>query len=392
MNNNLSGKYAIVGVGQSPLGKVPELGPIGLFAVAAKNAIEDAGLNKGEIDGLITRGPDDIYCHHQRVGEALGLNVSFSTSTNNGGASQALGVAMACMAIEAGLCHTVIAGYGRDTWSRTHRNTTAKQRVATRSESMSAREFGPEFGQFGAPVNYAISARRHMQLYGTTKEHLGAIAVAFRNHATKNPYAFLRKPLTIEEYLNARLIVEPLSLYDCSVFIDGAGVVVVTSAERARDLKKPPAYILGFGCGNRLTGWLADDNMITTGAKEAGETAYRMAGIGPADVDTAQIYDCFTQMVLLQIEDYGFCKKGEGGPFVGSGALGLNGALPTNTSGGQLSEGHIEGMLQVVEGVRQIRHEYGPDRQVADAEIALVTGHGGNTVCQTALILGRQAS
>jgi acetyl-CoA acetyltransferase len=132
--------------------------------------------------------------------------------------------------------------------------------------------------------------------------------------------------------------------------------------------------------------------MITTGAKEAGETAYRMAGIGPRDIDTAQIYDCFTQMVLLQLEDYGFCAKGEGGPFANSGALELNGALPTNTSGGQLSEGHIEGMLQIVEGVRQVRREYGPDRQVKDAEIALVTGHGGNTVCQSALILGRQAS
>lgn len=392
MSNNLRGKYAIVGVGQSPLGKVPDLGPIGLFAVAAKNAIEDAGLSKADVDGLITRGPDDIYCHHQRVGQALGLNVTFSTSTDNGGASQILGVTMACMAIDTGLCHTVIVGYGRDTWSRTHRSAEAKRLVATRNEALSNREIGPEFGQFGAPANYAIAARRHMHLYGTTKEHLGAIAVAFRNHATKNPCAFLRDPLTIDEYLNARLIVDPLGLYDCSVFIDGAGAVVVTSAERAKDLRKPPAYILGFGFGNRLKGWFADDNMLTTGAREAGETAYRMAGIGPKDVDTAQVYDCFTQMVLLQLEDYGFCKKGEGGPFAASGALESEGALPTNTSGGQLSEGHVEGMLQILEGARQIRHEYGPDRQVNDAEIALVAGHGGNTVCQSALILGRQAS
>lgn len=392
MNHSLRGKYAIVGVGQSPLGKVPDLGPTGLFAVAAKNAIEDAGLSKADVDGLITRGPDDVYCHHQRVGQALGTNVTFSTSTDNGGASQVLGVAMACMAIDAGLCQTVIVGYGRDTWSRTHRSATAKSMVATRGESLSTREFGPEFGQFGAPARYAIAARRHMQLYGTTKEQLGAIALAFRNHAIKNPYAFLREPLTLEDYLNARLIVEPLGLYDCSIFIDGAGAVVVTSAERARDLRHPPAIILGFGFGNRLKGWFADDNMITTGAREAGEAAYRMAGVGPEDVDTAQIYDCFTHMVLLQLEDYGFCKKGEGGPFAASGALGLGGSLPTNTSGGQLSEGHVEGMLQILEGVRQIRHEYGPDRQVKDAKIALVTGHGGNTVCQSALILGRQAS
>ncbi|MGH7848319.1 MAG: thiolase family protein [Candidatus Binatia bacterium] len=392
MSNNLRGKYAIVGVGQSPLGKVPDLGPIGLFAVAAKNALEDAGLSKDEVDGLITRGPDDVYCHHQRVGQALGMNVTFSTSTDSGGASQVLSVAMACMAIDAGLCHTVITGYGRDTFSRTHRSVTAKRQVSTRDESLSTREFGPEFGQFGAPINYAISARRHMQLYGTKKEQLGAIAVAFRNHASKNSNAFFRQKLTMEEYLGARLIVDPFCLYDCSIFVDGAGAVVVTSAERARHLKKSPAYILGFGFGNRLSGWFNDDNMITTGAKEAGEGAYRMAGVSPADVDTAQIYDCFTQMVLLQLEDYGFCKKGEGGPFAGSGALEFGGSLPTNTSGGQLSEGHVEGMLQVVEGVRQVRREYGPDRQVKDAEIALVTGHGGNTVCQSALILGREAS
>jgi acetyl-CoA acetyltransferase len=196
----------------------------------------------------------------------------------------------------------------------------------------------------------------------------------------------------MQEYLSARLIVDPLGLYDCSIYIDGAAAVVVTSAERAKDLKKPPAYIWGFGFGNRLTGWFTADNMITTGAREAGEAAYRMAGIGPDDVDTAQLYDCFTQMVLLQLEDYGFCKKGEGGPFAESGALGLDGCLPTNTSGGQLSEGHTEGMLQLVEGVRQIRHDHIVDRQVRDAEIALVSGHGGNTVCQSALILGREVS
>ena len=273
MSTNLSGKYAIVGVGQSPLGKVPEMGPIGLFAVAAKNAIEDAGLKKEDVDGLITRGPDDVYCHHQKVGEALGLNVTFSTSTANGGASQTMAVAMACMAIEAGVCNTVVVGYGRDTWSRTHRTAEAKQAVASRPRTYS--EFGSEFGQFGAPVNYAIAARRHMERFGTTKAQLGAIAVAFRKHARKNPHAFMQKPLDLDEYLSARLIVDPLCLYDCSVFIDGAGAVVVTTAERARDLRQPPAYVLGFGFGNRLSGWFTDDNMITTGAREAGEAAYR---------------------------------------------------------------------------------------------------------------------
>ena len=136
-------------------------------------------------------------------------------------------------------------------------------------------------------------------------------------------------------------------------------------------------------------GWFADDNMVVTAAKQSGERAYAMAGVGPRDIDTAQIYDCFTYMVLTQLEDYGFCKKGEGGDFVASGALRMDGALPSNTSGGQLSEAHAEGMLQLVEGARQMRHTYAADRQVRDAEIALVSGHGGNQVCHSTLILGR---
>ncbi len=386
---NLRGKYAIVGVGQSPLGKVPDMGPLDLLAVASKNAIEDAGLSKSDIDGLITRGPDDINVHHQRLGQLLGIDVRYSTSTDNGGASQVLNIAMACMAIEAGMCDTVLCGFGRDSWSRTHRDATSKMRVSTQHESLQRQEFGPEFGLYGAPANYAMAARRHMQLYGTTKEQLGSIAIAFREHAIRNPYAFIRDPLTMEDYLTARTIVEPLNFYDCSIFADAAGAVVVTSLERARDLKQEPAHILGFGFGNNLRGWYHGDHMVNTGAKQAGETAYHMAGVEPKDIDTAQIYDCFTHMVLLQLEDYGFCAKGEGGQFAASGALKLDGILPTNTSGGQLSEAHAEGMLQVVEGVHQVRHDYGSDRQVKDAELVLVTGHGGATVCQSALILGR---
>jgi len=165
--------------------------------------------------------------------------------------------------------------------------------------------------------------------------------------------------------------------------------VIVTSAARAKDLRQPPVLIKGFGTHNNTRGWFADDNMVVTAAKQAGEAAYRMAGLGPQDVDTAQIYDCFTYMVLTQLEDYGFCKKGEGGPFVASGALRIGGALPCNTSGGQLSESHCEGMLQIVEGVRQMRHTYPEHRQVKDAEIALISGHGGNQVCHSTLILGR---
>lgn len=167
------------------------------------------------------------------------------------------------------------------------------------------------------------------------------------------------------------------------------GAVVVTSLDRAKDLPHKPVIVRGFGSHNNLTGWWVGDNMVHTAARQSGEMAYRMAEVDPQDIDTAQLYDCFTYMVLAQIEDYGFCEKGAGGEFIASGALRLNGAIPTNTSGGQLSEGHVEGMLQVVEGVRQLRHEYPAERQVPNARLALISGHGGNTVCHTTLILER---
>jgi acetyl-CoA acetyltransferase len=380
---------AIVGIGNSRLGRVPGVSSLDLLVEAMRNAIDDAGLRVTDIDGIICRGPDESYAHHQRIGERLGINARFSTSLDNGGASQILSVALATMAIKSGMATTVICGYGRDAWSRTHVTEEARVRNETRPESQRAQEFGPEYGYFGAVAAHAFGATRHMHLYGTTRDHFGEIAVAFREHALRNPDAQMKKPLTIEQYHEAKQIVSPFGMFDCSLRSDGAGAVIVTSRERARDLRQPAVPIKGFGSFNNLRGWFADDNMVTTAAKKSGEAAYAMAGIGPEDVDTAQIYDCFTYMVLTQLEDYGFCKKGEGGDFVASGALRMGGRLPTNTSGGQLSESHVEGMLQVVEGARQMRHTYPAERQVKDAEIALVSGHGGNQVCHSTLILGR---
>ena len=327
---------AIVGTATSRLGKVPGTSSLDLMVEAIRNALDDAGLKASDVDGVLCRGPDDSYSHHQLVAERLGVNARFSTTLTNGGASQIMSVALAVMAIRFGLAKTIVCGFARDTWSRTHANEEVRVRNETRPEAMLAREFGPEYGYYGATAAHAFGATRHMHLYGTTRDHFGEIAVAFREHALRNPQAQMKKPLSIEDYHAGRLIVAPFGIYDCSLRSDAAG-----------------------------------------------------AGLGPQDVDTAQIYDCFTYMVLTQLEDYGFCKKGEGGPFVASGALRLGGALPCNTSGGQLSESHCEGMLQIVEGVRQMRHTYPEHRQVKDAEIALISGHGGNQVCHSTLILGR---
>ncbi len=386
--NAFRDKYAIVGTGKSRLGQVG-LNSLALLEAAIKAALDDAGLTNKDVDGVVVRGPDDVYSHHQLVAARLGIDVDFSTSLDNGGASQILAIILAVMAIEAGLATTVVCGYGRDSWTRTHSEGRGHAQNDLIPAAQRPREHGPEFGHFGAVSQHAFGARRHMFEYGTTRKDFAAIATAFREHALRNPEAQMKKPLTIDDYFKARLVVDPFGLFDCSLNSDGAGAVVVTSTERAKSLKRKPVLIKGFASHNNTKGWIQEDHMLSTGAVESGARAFKMAGLGPKEVDTAQIYDCFTYMVLTQLEDYGFCKKGEGGEFVRSGALRLDGALPTNTSGGQLSEAHVEGMLQIVEGARQLQGIYGADRQVPDAEIALISGHGGNQVCHSTLILGR---
>lgn len=383
-------KYAIVGTATSDLGRTG-MDSLALLEQAMRRAIDDAGLKVSDIDGIVCRGPDDVYTHHQRMGQRLGIDVRFGTSLDNGGASQILAVELACMAIEAGLATTVITGYGRNSWTRTHNNAGNRTKMELVPDDQLPKEFAPEYGYYGAPGTHAFGARRHMFEFGTTREQFGAVALAFREHALRNPNAVMKKPLTMEEYLTARYIAEPFGLYDCSLVSDGAGATIVTTLDRAKHLKQPPVVIKGFGTFNNSRGWFADDHMIRTAAIGSGQQAFKMAGLTAKDVDVAEIYDCFTYMVVAQLEDYGFCKKGEGGPFVASGALRMGGAIPTNTSGGQLSEAHVEGMLQVVEGVRQLRHTYPAERQVKDAEIALVSGHGGHTVCHSTLLLGRAA-
>jgi acetyl-CoA acetyltransferase len=386
--SSLRDKYAIVGTGKSRLGQVGA-NSLALLEEAIKNALDEAGLAKKDVDGLVVRGADDIYAFHQLAAARLGIDVNFSTSLDNGGASQILAIILAIMAIEAGLATTVVCGYGRDSWTRTHQKGVGIAQNDLIPAAQRPREHGPEFGHFGAVSHHAFGARRHMFEYGTTRRDFAAIATAFREHALRNPEAVMKKPMTIDDYFAARLVVDPFGLFDCSLNSDGAGAVVVTSAERAKSLRQKPVLIKGFATHNNTKGWLEENHMLSTGAVESGARAFRMAGLGAKDVDTAQIYDCFTYMVLTQLEDYGFCKKGEGGAFVSSGALRRDGSLPTNTSGGQLSEAHVEGMLQIVEGARQLQGVYGPDRQVRDAEIALISGHGGNQVCHSTLILGR---
>jgi acetyl-CoA acetyltransferase len=392
MSQSLADKYAIVGIGQSDIGELPGRSAFDLMFDAVAAASADAGISRSDIDGLICRGPDDIYCFHQRMGERLGINAGFSTTVDNGGASQILSVILAVMAIEAGLCTTVVCGYGRDAWSRTHKSETDRVNQRTREINEENERPFRSLGLYSPPAMHALGAQRHMARFGTTKEDFGAVAVAFRDHARRNPAAQIRKPLSMADYLAGRPIVDPFNMYDCSLRTDGAGAVVVMSADRARALGKRPVLIAGFGTHNNLSGWFQDENMVTTAAAHSGARAYAMSRLRPQDISTAQIYDCFTYMVITQLEDYGFCEKGQGGAFVTDGNLTMTGALPTNTSGGQLSEGHVEGMLQIVEGARQLRDELPADRQVAGATTALISGHGGNEVCHSTLILRKDGS
>jgi acetyl-CoA acetyltransferase len=380
-------RFAIIGVGATTVGQAPlHVSSARMFCDAAIAAIADAGIDKAEIDGVVTHGVEDDRLHHQRMAGLLGLRADFSTSHDNGGASQVTSIITACLAIEAGLCSTVLCGYAADYSARIRRAGT-QQSVSIVPEHLLAEEFRYEFGYFGEMATYSFGAQRHMHLYGTTREELAEVAITQRNYARANPQAQFRTPITRDDYFKSPRIVDPFGRLDCCPVSDGGGAVIVTRADR--DLPKSAAHILGYAIANNVSGLMADDNMIVTGGARASKRAYRMAGVMPADVDVAQFYDTTTSQVVIQLEDYGFCAKGEGGPFVASGAIGPRGSIPTNTAGGLLSEGHTAGMLHIVEAVRQVRQSLPPDRQIPGAEIAVVSGNGGNTVCHGALVLGR---
>jgi acetyl-CoA acetyltransferase len=226
-----------------------------------------------------------------------------------------------------------------------------------------------------------------MALYGTTSEQLAHIAVAARKHASMNPNAMKRTPMTIEDHQDSRWIVRPLRLLDCSLISDGGGAFIVTSAERAKTMRAQPVYIIGMGQHHPHANLAAAREIATLGGAVSSARAYKLAGLGPADMQFAELYDCFTSNTLITLEDYGFCNKGDGGAFVEDGRIEIGGELPVNTHGGLLSQGHVEGMLHITEAVKQIRREAEPSRQLPRAEVGIVSGHGGVGALHATLIL-----
>ena len=244
------------------------------------------------------------------------------------------------------------------------------------------------------PAYYALIAQAHMAQYGTLPEHFAAVAVACRAHAARNPAAQKRDLISVDDVLGSRMIADPLHLLDCSLVSDGGAAIVLTSAERARDFPHAPVYLLGVGEGHSHEHISQARSLTTSAAVESGQRAYAMAGLGPRDMDFAQLYDCFTPTVLVELEDLGFCAKGEGGAFIASAGIGPGGALPVNTHGGLLSHchpGNPGSMFALTESVWQLRHSAG-QRQVADAGVGLLHAQGGIMSSHSTLILGREVA
>jgi acetyl-CoA acetyltransferase len=315
--------------------------------------------------------------------EYLGIAPKFIGSSMTGGSSFEFHVAQAAAAIQAGLCNVAVIAYG------------STQRSVGRKQA-SQREVNPyetPFKPFLPTSAYALAASRHMHQYGTTREHLAAVAVAARQWAQLNPAAWEKKPLTVEDVLKSRMISHPLSARDCCLVTDGGGAIVMVSAERAKSCKKPPAYVLGCGHGVTHMNISSMPDLTVTGAVEAGRAAYAMAKLSAKDIDVVELYDAFTINTILFLEDLGFCKKGEGGAFVSDGRIAPKGALPVNTNGGGLSYCHpgMYGLLILIEGVRQLRGECDA-RQVAKHDTAMVHGNGGVLSAQASVILGTSAT
>jgi len=383
MNGLTRGGAAIVGVAESDLGQVAdEMSVIDLMAQGTQRALADCGLTLKDVDCLFC-ATSQTRLSVLALAEYLGLDPAFIGSTIVGGSSFEYHVAHAAAAISLGLCHVAVIAYG-----------STQRSVGRRQASM--REINPyetPFKPFMPSSAYALAASRHMHEFGTTREQLAAVAVAAREWALLNPVAWEKKPLTIEGVLSARMISYPFTVRDICLVTDGGGAVILTSAERARSLKKAPAYVLGCGQSISHNAISSMPDLTKTAAIESGKQAYAMAKLGPKDVDAVELYDAFTLNTILFLEDLGFCPKGEGGRFVEGGTIGPRGKLAVNTNGGGLSYCHpgMYGLFLLIEAVRQLRGECGA-RQIKDCEVAIAHGNGGVLSSQATVILGNQAT
>ncbi len=368
----------IVGIGETEYCRKPGSGmsTLALQLKAAAGAIEEAGLSAASIDGIM---PFPNVGKAEELAANLGCeNLRYAATIHMGGAAPVASLQAAAAAVVAGMANYVLIPGGWNGYSGPRVRQTVSSDTASIPGGTIARDYYLPFGMTAPPQWYSLMARRHMHEFGTRSEQLGAIAVAMRKHAQQNPRAVMHgRPMTLDDYMASPMLADPYRFFDCCLETDGGSAVVVTTAERARDLPHSPVYIMGGACGQPYP---ADEitnrrDIFRTGLTIAAPEAFAKAGVTPTDIDFAQIYDCFTFEVLQQLEEVGFCKRGEGGPFVEGGRIELGGELPVNTHGGLLSEAHSLGIGHITEAVRQLRGE-AEGRQVANAEIGLVTGWG----------------
>lgn len=384
MDRTLRKRVAIAGAAESDLGKVPGLSALELQGQAAQRALKDAGLTLRDIDGVFAH-TDDRFSG-VLLAEYLGIQPRYVDSTNVGGMSNVSHIRHALAAIEAGMCSVALITYGSTQLSDGSR----KLGVVAEDARSPRGQFVTPYGQLSPIGYYAMVAQLHMHRYGTRPESLAEVAVAARKWAMLNPKAYRRDPLSIDDVLASSYIAEPLRQRDCCLVTDAGGALIVTSAERARSLARPPVYVMGIAesFSHHYTPFSTSDWLDTRVAETASE-ALNMAGVSRDDIDVVQIYDHFTIGVIQSLEELGFCGRGEGGDFVAGGRLAPDGDFPINTSGGGLSYNHpgMFGMLLIIEAVRQLRRECG-DRQLPDPELALVHAPGLVFSANSTMILG----
>lgn len=387
---SLRGSVAIVGMGETPVGSLPDNGSTEICAEAARLALVDAGLGKDQVDGLITCNPwvEPHLYHAEMFSEYMQIFPKFCMTLNAGGATSLAAVQRAASAIVTGVCDTVLLTHGDNPRTGMTREQTGQKMTTTMNP-----QFELPYG-VGLTNGYAMAARAHMHEYGTTIEQLSQVAVSARKHASLNPAAEVRDPLTIDDVLKSPVVADPLHALHCSLWSDGGAAVVIVAAERAKDFPNKPVYFLGCGEGHWHEHLFQCRSLTSCAAADSGPRAFEMAGMQPKDMDFAQVYDCFANVLITELEDLGFCEKGEGGGYIENGNIELGGSLPVNTHGGLLSHshtGHPGSMFSLTEAVTQLRGT-GDARQVANAEVGLVHGQGGVLSSHATLILGSEAT
>lgn len=376
------GRAAIVGSATFGCGQAPGYSSLELAHQASVQALAAAGLKPSDVDGLFTVLMDDSLSGLS-MAEALGIHPRFLDNNRTGGSSFQVHAILAAMALDAGLCDVALIAYGSN-----QRSSTGKLLQSSRPSPWET-----PYRPLRPISSYALAAARHMHQYGTTREQLGAVAVAARQWAQLNPEAFVRDPLTLDDYMKARLVADPFGVRDCCLVTDGAAAVVMTRADRAKDLAKRPVYLLGGAQSTTHREIASMPDLTVTGLADAGARAYAQAGVSAKDIDVVELYDAFTINPILFLEDLGFCAKGEGGAFVEGGRIAPGGSLAVNTNGGGLSCVHpgMYGLFTIVEATRQLTGECG-DRQVKDAKLAIAQGNGGELSHEALIILGTEAT